>query len=242
MSGMGEVASPESTPPDSGENRAGRNAGRSHAEAVRSRPRTMRCDGLQPARWCGFLLERATRDARSVHIVGSWRRLRQRPSHTAPPGGTGFHRETSSTCFGGRRAQGTNLHSVAPLRLEPSGPVLNVILDRPERRNAFDEELIAELTRVFGGEVEDHRVVVVRGEGKSFSAGADIDWMRRSVDLSPEENAADALEFGRMLELVDRCPAPVIARVQGHSIGWRLGSHCSMRRGRCFRGCRLRLR
>ncbi len=115
-----------------------------------------------------------------------------------------------------------NLRTVAALRVEPSGPVLRVILDRPERRNAFDEHVIAELADVFR-EIGDPRVVVVSGAGNSFSAGADIDWMRRSVDLSPEENAADALELGRMLELVDRCPAPVIARIHGHAIGGALG-------------------
>jgi methylglutaconyl-CoA hydratase len=89
---------------------------------------------------------------------------------------------------------------------------------RPQRRNAFDAALIAELTAAFAG-VEDARAVVLTGEGASFSAGADVEWMRSSVELSYEENVADALRLRRMLETIDGCPAPVIARVQGHALG-----------------------
>jgi methylglutaconyl-CoA hydratase len=60
---------------------------------------------------------------------------------------------------------------------------------------------------------------VLSGEGPSFSAGADVEWMRSSVDLSYEENVADALRLRAMLEAIDGCPAPVLARVQGHALG-----------------------
>jgi len=96
--------------------------------------------------------------------------------------------------------------------------VLRVTLARPERRNAFDAPLIAELTEAFG-DVGDARLVVLAGEGASFCAGGDIEWMRASVDLSFEDNVADAVGLGRMLEAVDGCPAPVVGRVQGHAFG-----------------------
>jgi methylglutaconyl-CoA hydratase len=63
------------------------------------------------------------------------------------------------------------------------------------------------------------RAVVLAGDGPSFSAGADVEWMRSSVELSYDENVADALALRRMLEAIDRCPAPVVARVQGHALG-----------------------
>jgi methylglutaconyl-CoA hydratase len=96
--------------------------------------------------------------------------------------------------------------------------VLRVTMAKPERRNAFDAALIAELTGAFA-DVGDVRAVLLSGEGKSFSAGADVDWMRSSVDLSYEENIADALRLRAMLEAIDSCPAPVVARVQGHALG-----------------------
>ena len=88
--------------------------------------------------------------------------------------------------------------------------MLQVTLARPERRNAFDAELIAELAAAFV-DVGRARAVVLAGEGPSFCAGADVEWMRSSVDLTYDENVADALGLRRMLEAIDRCPAPVIA-------------------------------
>jgi methylglutaconyl-CoA hydratase len=107
---------------------------------------------------------------------------------------------------------------MAALRRDWDGDVLRVTLARPERRNAFDAALIAELAGAFV-DVGRARAVVLAGEGPSFSAGADVDWMRSSVDLSYDENVADALALRRMLEAIDGCPAPVVARVQGHALG-----------------------
>lgn len=104
------------------------------------------------------------------------------------------------------------------LRVERDGDVLRVTLARPERRNAFDAELIGALAEAFV-DVGRARAVVLAGEGPSFSAGADVEWMRSSVDLSFDENVADAMALRRMLEAVDSCPAPVVARVQGHALG-----------------------
>src|SRR5436190_11493889 len=111
---------------------------------------------------------------------------------------------------------------MAGLRIERDGHVLRVTLARPERRNAFDAALIAELTAAFA-DVGDARAVVLAGEGASFSAGADVEWMRSSVDLSYEENVADALRLRTMLDAIDGCPAPVVARVQGHALGGGVG-------------------
>ncbi len=105
------------------------------------------------------------------------------------------------------------------LRVEQDGDLLRVTMARPDRRNAFDAELIRELTEAFGEVGDDVRAVVLAGEGASFSAGADVDWMRSSADLSYEENVADANALRGMLEAIDRCPAPVISRVQGHALG-----------------------
>ncbi len=102
--------------------------------------------------------------------------------------------------------------------MERDGDVLRVTLARPDRRNAFDAALIAELAEAFV-DVGRTRAVVLAGEGASFSAGADVDWMRSSVDLSFDENVADANALRRMLEAIDRCPAPVVVRVQGHALG-----------------------
>jgi methylglutaconyl-CoA hydratase len=107
---------------------------------------------------------------------------------------------------------------MAALRVERDGDVLRVTLARPEQRNAFDAELIVELAEAFV-DVGRARAVVLAGEGPSFCAGADVEWMRSSVELSYDENVADATALRRMLEAIDGCPAPVVARVQGHALG-----------------------
>ena len=107
---------------------------------------------------------------------------------------------------------------MSALRIERDGATLRVAMARPERRNAFDAALIAELTSAFA-DVGDARAVVLSGDGPSFSAGADVEWMRASVGLSYDENVADALRLRAMLDAIDTCPAPVVARVQGHALG-----------------------
>jgi methylglutaconyl-CoA hydratase len=107
---------------------------------------------------------------------------------------------------------------MAPLDVRREGPLLRVTLTRPEKRNAFDGELVAALTAAFTG-VGDARAVVLRGEGGSFSAGADADWMRASLDLTLEQNLDDARALRRLLDVLDGCPAPVVAVVQGHALG-----------------------
>jgi methylglutaconyl-CoA hydratase len=101
---------------------------------------------------------------------------------------------------------------VANVQLERDGDVLRITLARPDRRNAFDAQLIGELAEAFV-DVGKARAVVLAGEGASFCAGADVDWMRSSSGLSFDENVADANAMRAMFEAIDRCPAPVVAGV-----------------------------
>ena len=110
----------------------------------------------------------------------------------------------------------------AALRIERDDDVLRVTLARPESRNAFDAALIGELAQAFV-DVGSARAVVLRGDGPSFCAGADVEWMRASADLTVEENVADANGLRRMLEAIDGCPAPVVAAVHGHALGGGIG-------------------
>jgi methylglutaconyl-CoA hydratase len=117
-----------------------------------------------------------------------------------------------------RSTLASKLTPVGGLRIERDDQVLRVTLARPERRNAFDAALITELTEAFA-DVGDARAVVLAGEGQAFCAGADIEWQRSSIDLSFEENVEDAHRLYRMCETIDRCPAPVVARIQGYALG-----------------------
>jgi methylglutaconyl-CoA hydratase len=111
------------------------------------------------------------------------------------------------------------------LRIERDGSLLRVTIARPERRNAFDAALIGELTAAFA-DVGDARAVVLAGDGQSFCAGADVDWQRAAIDLDYDENVEDALRLFRMLDAIDSCPAPVVARVQGYALGGGSGLVC----------------
>jgi methylglutaconyl-CoA hydratase len=107
---------------------------------------------------------------------------------------------------------------VGALKVDRDGHVLRVALAKPERRNAFDAELIAELADAFA-DVGDARAVLLTGEGPAFCAGADVDWQRSAIDLSYDENVEDAMRLYRMLETVDACPAPVVCCVHGYALG-----------------------
>ena len=96
--------------------------------------------------------------------------------------------------------------------------MLRVTLARPDVRNAFDATLITELAEAFV-DVGRARAVVLAGDGPSFSAGADVEWMRTSVELGFDANLRDANALRHMLEAIDRCPAPVVCRIQGHALG-----------------------
>lgn len=100
-----------------------------------------------------------------------------------------------------------------------------ITLSRPERHNAFDEVLIAELAAAIA--VMDNepavRVVVISSTGKSFCAGADLNWMQRAAGLSGEENLRDARLLAELFRRIAQCPKPVIARVQGPAYGGGVG-------------------
>ena len=92
-----------------------------------------------------------------------------------------------------------------------------VTLNRPEVRNAFNDEVIAELTAVFMelGERAEVRCIVLAGNGPAFCAGADLNWMKRMAGYTRDQNLADAAALANMLRVIYRCPKPTIARVQG---------------------------
>jgi methylglutaconyl-CoA hydratase len=95
--------------------------------------------------------------------------------------------------------------------------VATVTLDRPEVRNAFNDELVARLDRVFAelGARDDVRCIVLAARGPAFCAGADLNWMRRMADYTHADNLADAAALAAMLRTLYECPKPTIARIQG---------------------------
>ncbi len=114
------------------------------------------------------------------------------------------------------------------LRLDRVGSVAHVVLNRAAVHNAFNDALIASLTTAFLELDRDRsvRVVVLRGEGRSFCAGADLGWMGSMVQYDEADNKRDSLELAGMYETIDRCSKPVIAQVQGAAIGGGCGLAC----------------
>jgi len=107
------------------------------------------------------------------------------------------------------------------LLIEPAGQVVRVTLNRPEVRNAFNEELIAELT-TWAESVKaagPARVAILSGAGPVFCAGADLTWMSKMVAYTRDENVRDARAMARMFEVLDRLPIPLIARIHGAALG-----------------------
>mgnify|MGYP001586919206 CR=1 FL=1 len=106
-----------------------------------------------------------------------------------------------------------------------AGPVTKVALSRPDARNAMSDVTLRELTAAFKtiAKDKDVRAVVVTGEGKDFCAGADINWMKASGQLPPEEGKKDARLLADMLQAVDECPVPVIVAAHGNVFGGGLG-------------------
>ena len=111
------------------------------------------------------------------------------------------------------------------LKVEVDGGVARLILARPEKHNAFDDAVIADFTAALERVATDSavRVVVIASEGKSFSAGADLDWMRRMADYGEADNLADARALAVMLRTLNELPKPTIARVQGATFGGGVG-------------------
>ncbi len=109
------------------------------------------------------------------------------------------------------------------------GGVARITLDNPEKRNAFDDSIIASLTQAFerAGSDAAIRVVVLQAAGKHFSAGADLNWMRAMGKLDAQQNRDDALRLASLMQAIDQCPKPVVARVQGAAFGGALGLICA---------------
>jgi len=111
------------------------------------------------------------------------------------------------------------------LEIELNGPVATIWMNRPDLHNAFDETLIAELTAacVALDQDDDVRVVVLAGRGKSFSAGADLNWMKRAANNGLDDNLNDARALAKMLRTLAELKKPTIARVQGAALGGGMG-------------------
>jgi methylglutaconyl-CoA hydratase len=111
------------------------------------------------------------------------------------------------------------------LRIETAGGVARLTLARPEKHNAFDDVLIADLTTALeeAGADDAVRVVVLAAEGKSFSAGADLGWMKRMAGYSDAENLEDARALANLMRTLNDLPKPTVARVQGAAYGGGVG-------------------
>src|SRR5574343_457548 len=126
-----------------------------------------------------------------------------------------------SSAFSGCKEQ----RMFTALEIELNGPVATVWMNRPDLHNAFDETLITELTAAFMAldDDADIRAVVLAGRGKSFSAGADLNWMRRAANKGIDENLNDARGLAKMLRTIAEMKKPTIARVQGAALGGGMG-------------------
>lgn len=116
---------------------------------------------------------------------------------------------------------------IAPRAQTPG--VVQITMNRPDVFNAFDETMIGELEQAFVqlGQDETVRAIVLAGAGRHFSAGADLQWMRRASEATYEWNLEDAKRFARMLSVIDTCAKPTIARVQGAALGGGTGLACA---------------
>jgi len=111
------------------------------------------------------------------------------------------------------------------LLLDTTGAVTTVTLNRPEVRNAFNDEVITELTAVLLelGKRPEVRCIVLAANGPAFCAGADLNWMKRVAGYTREQNLEDAGGLARMLEVLYRCPKPTVAKVQGDTYAGGMG-------------------
>lgn len=124
------------------------------------------------------------------------------------------------------------MSSSSNLNVSYEGPVARITLTQPDIRNAFSDEVIAEITAAFAevGARADVRAVVLAAQGPAFCAGANLHWMRRMADYTHEENLQDAAKLAEMLRVIYECPKPTIARVQGdvYAGGMGLVAACDM--------------
>lgn len=110
--------------------------------------------------------------------------------------------------------------------------IATITLTRAEMRNAFNDEVIEDITQAFTelGQHPQVRAIVLAAEGKAFCAGADLNWMRKMADYTPDENRADAAKLAQMLHVIYTCPKPTVARIQGdvYAGGMGLVAACDM--------------
>ena len=115
------------------------------------------------------------------------------------------------------------------LDIKQDGAARHLVMNRPEKHNAFHPELIERLSEGVAEAAADDavRVIVLRGEGRSFSAGADLDWMKSQGEATDAENYQSSVRMGQLFRAIDQCPKPVIAVVQGAALGGGSGLVCS---------------
>ena len=131
------------------------------------------------------------------------------------------------------------MSSYQTLDVGRDGPVLHIRLNRPDVRNAFNGTLVEELQLAFreADQDEDARVVVLSGNGKSFSAGADLSWMQQQAALTPEDNERGAERMARMFLSIARCRKPVVGRMHGHALGGGTGLTAAVDMAFCSEDC-----
>jgi methylglutaconyl-CoA hydratase len=122
-----------------------------------------------------------------------------------------------------------NPHEFSTLRVAHEAGLARITMARPAVFNAFDETMIGELDAAFAAAEADAavRVIVLGGDGRHFSAGADLQWMQRASSASLDWNVADARRFAAMLSRIASCPKPTLARVQGAALGGGVGLACA---------------
>ncbi|MBI3535885.1 MAG: enoyl-CoA hydratase/isomerase family protein [Deltaproteobacteria bacterium] len=116
------------------------------------------------------------------------------------------------------------MYKAIELELENNN-VLKITLNRPEKRNAFNDEVIRELTQIFSKEALDDkiRIIVLKGAGSAFCAGGDLQWISKSIELSYAENLKDTRALSQMFATINDCPKPLIGLIHGAAIGGGVG-------------------
>lgn len=110
------------------------------------------------------------------------------------------------------------------LLVDPSDGILTITLNRPDVHNAFNDELIGEAIDLFSNiDADAVRAIVLKGTGKNFCAGADLNWMSRMVSYTRDENVRDSSKLAKMFALMNECPVPLVGRIQGAAIGGGVG-------------------
>jgi methylglutaconyl-CoA hydratase len=110
------------------------------------------------------------------------------------------------------------------IKLNEQKSFLEVILNRPELHNAFNDEMIAEVTETFQNiNTKKFQLVVLRAEGKSFCAGADLNWMKSMIDYTQAQNLQDSQKLAAMFRAINDCPLPVLAICHGSALGGGVG-------------------